>query len=163
MLLEHNIDVFNNLEQTLKNNNCCCVIMGTGVGKTYVTSEYLDKHNLKALIVAPRNSICDSWQKHRSNIDTITYQKLANIYKDIDFSNYDVVVCDEVHHIGAPTWGKPIKYLIDNNIVKVIGLTESSIRYTDGGKDVAEDFFNGNVEVFCNFFLNFINSCFSIY
>ena len=145
MLFPHNVGVFNDLEQTLENNNCCCVVMGTGVGKTYVTSEYLDKHNLKALIVAPRNSICDSWQKHRSDVDTITYQKLANIYKDIDFSNYDVVVCDEVHHIGAPTWGKPIKHLIDNNIIKVIGLTESSIRYTDGGKDVAEDFFNGNV------------------
>lgn len=145
MLLEHNINVFNNLEQTLENNNCCCVIMGTGVGKTYVTSEYLDKYNLRALIVAPRHSICDSWQKHRSNIDTITYQKLSNIYKDIDFSNYDIVVCDEVHHIGAPTWGKPIKYLIDNNIIKVIGLTESSVRYSDGGKDVAEDFFYGNV------------------
>lgn len=145
MLLEHNINVFNNLEQTLENNNCCCVVMGTGVGKTYVTSEYLDKHKLKALIVAPRNSICDSWKKHRSDVDTVTYQKLVNIYRDIDFSNYDVVVCDEVHHIGAPTWGKPIKYLIDNNIVKVIGLTESSARYTDGGKDVAEDFFYGNV------------------
>lgn len=145
MLFPHNVGVFNDLEQTLEDNNCCCVIMGTGVGKTYVTSEYLDKHNLKALIVAPRNSICDSWQKHRSDVGTITYQKLANIYKDIDFSNYDVVVCDEVHHIGAPKWGQPIKHLIDNNIIKVIGLTESSVRYSDGGKDVAEDFFYGNV------------------
>lgn len=145
MLLEHNINVFNTLEQILENDNCCCVVMGTGVGKTYVTSEYLDKHNLKALVVAPRHSICDSWQKHRGDVDTITYQKLVNIYKDIDFSKYDVVVCDEVHHIGAPTWGKPIKYLIDNNIIKVIGLTESSVRYSDGGKDVAKDFFNGNI------------------
>ena len=145
MLFPHNVGVFNDLEKTLDQHNCCCVIMGTGVGKTYVTSEYLDKYNLRALVVAPRNSICDSWKKHRSDVDTITYQKLANIYKDIDYSHYDIVICDEVHHIGAPTWGKPIKYLIDNNIIKVVGLTESSIRYTDGGKDVAEDFFNGNV------------------
>lgn len=145
MLLEHNINVFNTLEQILENHNCCCVVMGTGVGKTYVASEYLDKYNFKALVVAPRNSILDSWEKHTNRVDIITYQKLARIYKDIDFSLYDVVICDEVHHIGAPTWGAPIKYLIDNKITKVIGLTESSVRYTDGGKDVAEDYFYGNV------------------
>lgn len=144
MLLPHNIEVFGNLEQTLENDNCCCVVMGTGCGKTYVTLEYLEKYNLKALIVAPRNSICESWEKHTDKIETITYQKLANIYKDIDFTKYDIVICDEVHHIGAIKWGAPIKYLIDNNI-KVIGLTESSIRYTDGGRDVAEEFFKGNV------------------
>ena len=145
MLLEHNIQVFNELTETLETNNCCCVIMGTGCGKTYVASEYLDTNNFKALVVAPRRSICESWEKHTSRVDTITYQKLARIYKEIDFSVYDVVICDEVHHIGAPTWGAPIKYLIDNKIVKVIGLTESSVRYTDGGKDVAEDFFYGNI------------------
>ena len=143
MLFEHNINVFNDLEETLKHNNCCCVIMGTGVGKTYVTLEYLQKYNLKPLVVAPRISILNSWEKH--GYDTITYQKLSNISKDIDFSTYDIIVCDEVHHIGAPTWGKPIKHLIDNNIIKVIGLTESSIRYTDGGKDVAKDYFYDNV------------------
>ena len=145
MLLPHNINVYNELEQTLSDQQCCCVVMGTGCGKTYVASEYLDNHNFKALVVAPRRSICDSWEKHTGKVDTITYQKLAKIYKNIDFSNYDIVICDEVHHIGAPTWGEPIKYLIDNKIVKVIGLTESSIRYSDGGKDVAEDFFEGNI------------------
>lgn len=145
MLYEHNINVFNELEQTLATEKCCCVIMGTGVGKTYVASEYLDKYNCKALVVSPRRSINNSWENHRKDIDTITYQKLTNIYQTIDFSKYDVVICDEVHHIGAPTWGKPIKHLIDNKIVKVIGLTESSVRYTDGGKDVAEDYFYGNV------------------
>ena len=145
MLYEHNINVFNELEQILNNESCCCVVMGTGVGKTYVASEYLDIKKYKALIVSPRSSINNSWKEHRKDVDTITYQKLAKVYKDIDFSKYGVVICDEVHHIGAPTWGVPIKYLIDNKIVKVIGLTESSVRYTDGGKDVAEDFFYGNV------------------
>lgn len=145
MLLPHNINVFNELEQTLQENNCCCVVMGTGCGKTYVTLEYLNKHNLKALIVSPRKSISESWKKHSKNIETVTYQKFANIYNTIDFSKYDVLVCDEVHHIGAPKWGAPIKHIIDNNIIKVIGLTESSIRYTDGARDVAKDYFYDNV------------------
>ena len=145
MLLSHNINVFNELEQTLQENNCCCVVMGTGCGKTYVTLEYLNKYNLKALIVTPRKSINDSWKKHSENIETITYQKFANIHDTIDFSKYDILVCDEVHHIGAPKWGTPIKHIIDNNIIKVIGLTESSVRYTDGARDVAKDYFYGNV------------------
>lgn len=145
MLLEHNANVYNDLEQTLANNNCCCVVMGTGVGKTYVATEYLENHDFKALVVSPRQSINKSWEKHTKRVEAITYQKLANIYKDIDYTKYNVLICDEVHHIGAPKWGKPIKYLIDNKIIKVIGLTESSIRYTDGGRDIAEEFFGGNI------------------
>lgn len=144
MLLPHNVKVYNELEQTLLNDNCCCVVMGTGVGKTYVTSEFLDNHNYKALVVSPRASINKSWEKHTKRVETVTYQKLANIYKDIDYSFYDVVICDEVHHIGAPRWGKPIKYLIDKG-VRVIGLTEDSVRYSDGARDVAKEFFHGNI------------------
>lgn len=145
MLMSHNIPVFQSLENILSQYSCCCVVMGTGCGKTYVAVEYLNKYNLKALVVAPRNSICDSWSNHTDKVDTITYQKLSISYKDIDFTKYDVVICDEVHHIGAPRWGAPIKYLIDNKLVKVIGLTESSVRYSDGGRDVAEEFFYGNI------------------
>ena len=145
MLLPHNIGVYDELEQVMLNSGMCCVVMGTGVGKTYVASEYLNNHDFKALVVSPRQSINESWEKHSERVQTITYQKLANIYKDIDFSKYDVMICDEVHHIGAPKWGKAIKYVIDNKIIKVLGLTESSVRYTDGGRDVAEEFFGGNV------------------
>lgn len=145
MLLEHNIPVYNQLVDVMSANTCACVIMGTGVGKSYVTLEYLTQNNFNALIVSPRNSINNSWKKLcGSRVDTITYQKLSNIYKDIDYSFYDVIICDEVHHIGAPTWGKPIKFLIESG-KRVIGLTESSVRYTDGGRDVADEFFHGNV------------------
>lgn len=146
MLLTHNKNVYSQLTTTLDSQNHACVIMGTGVGKSYVTKELLEQRNYRALIVSPRQSINRSWEKLcGKKVETITYQKLANIYKEIDFSFYDIVVCDEVHHIGAPKWGKPIKYLIDNKIVKVIGLTEDSVRYTDGGRDIAQEFFKGNI------------------
>lgn len=145
MLLNHNIGVYEEMVATLNKSNCCCVVMGTGVGKTYVATEYLDNNNFKALVVSPRTSINEAWQRHTKRVETVTYQKLANIYKELDFSKYDVVICDEVHHIGAPTWGKPIKHIIDNKIIPVIGLTESSVRYADGGRDVAQEFFYNNV------------------
>jgi len=148
MLLEYQKDVYNQLCNTLATSNCCCVIMGTGIGKTYITLEYLKEHNLNALVVSPRNSINDSWKRTCGDIvDTITYSKLGRIYDTIDFSKYNTVICDEAHHIGGAKWGIPIKYLIDNNIVKVIGLTESSIRYTDGGRDIAEEFFYNNIAI----------------
>lgn len=144
MLYEHNQQPYNNIVNTIKENNCACLIMGTGVGKSYITLEYLEQHNYTALIVSPRNSINNSWEKLCGNrVDTITYQKLANIYKTIDFSKYDLVICDEVHHIGAVKWGEPIRYLLNNN-VKVLGLTESSIRYSDGGRDIGIEFFGNN-------------------
>lgn len=143
MLLSHNISVYNQLEQTLSEHKKAIVVMGTGVGKTYVTKEYLDNHKLFALVVTPRLSINESWHKVcGNNIDTITYSKFKNIYKNIDYTQYDVVVCDEVTHIGAPQWGKGVKWLIDNKIIPVIGLTENSIRYTDGARDVGEEFFD---------------------
>lgn len=145
MLLEHNIPVYKQLIDVLSNNNCACVVMGTGVGKSYVALEYLTQNKLTALVVSPRTSINESWEKLcGKKVDTITYQKLANIYKSVDYSFYDVIICDEVHHIGAPKWGEPIKFLIDSG-KKVIGLTESSIRYTDGARDVATEFFHGNI------------------
>ena len=146
MLLEHNKSVYEQLINNLDTDGNTCVVMGTGVGKSYVTKELLENRGYHALIVSPRQSINRSWEKLcGKKVETVTYQKLANIYKEVDFSYYDVVVCDEVHHIGAIKWGKPIKYLIDNKIVKVIGLTEDSVRYTDGGRDVALEFFKGNV------------------
>ena len=145
MLLVHNIPVYKQLIDVLSSDNCACVVMGTGVGKSYVALEYLTQNKLTALVVSPRTSINESWEKLcGKKVDTITYQKLANIYKSVDYSFYDVIICDEVHHIGAPKWGEPIKFLIDSG-KKVIGLTESSIRYTDGARDVATEFFHGNI------------------
>ena len=146
MLKEHNKKVFARMEELLMTNGHCCVVMGTGVGKSYLIKELLEQNKYHALVVSPRQNINHSWEKLcGKKVETVTYQKLANIYKEIDFSYYDIVVCDEVHHIGAPKWGKAIKYLIDNKITMVVGLTESSIRYSDGARDVALEFFHGNV------------------
>ena len=145
MLLQHNIPVYEQLETILSTDNKAIVIMGTGVGKSYVAKEYIDNHQYYALIISPRNSINKSWKKLcGDSVDTITYSKFKNIYKDIDYNCYDVVICDEVHHIGAPKWGIGIRYLIDNKIIPVIGLTENSIRYTDGARDIGEEFFDNN-------------------
>lgn len=145
MLLEHNVPVYTKLEETLSTDNKAIIIMGTGVGKTYVTTEYLDKHNLKALLVSPRKIINSAWSNHTNRVETITYQKFSRIYKQLDYKKYDLVVADEAHHIGAKKWGEPFQYLINNNIIKVIGLTENAVRYLDGGRDVGEEVFDGNV------------------
>lgn len=148
MILEHNKGVYQEMCDILQENNSCCVVMGTGIGKTYVSLEYLKENNFKALVVSPRNSINDSWKQICGNlVDTITYSKLSNIYSKIDFSKYNLLICDEVHHIGAPHWGKPIKDILEKNTIKVLGLTESPIRYTDGERDVAQEYFDNNIAI----------------
>ena len=146
MLFDYQQDVYKQLCETLRSANCCCVIMGTGVGKTYVMNHFLEENNLKALVVTPRHTINDSWiSVCGEKVEVITYSKLARIYKNISY-DYDVIVFDEVHHIGAQKWGKPAKYLIDEvENLKVIGLTESPIRYTDAARNVAEEFFHNNI------------------
>ena len=152
MLLPHNESVYEQLENRMRENGRCCVVMGTGVGKSYVTLEYITNHNLfdKTLIVSPRNSINASWKKLVGDkVTTITYQKLANMYDDksFDWDAFSLIICDEVHHVGAHTWAKPIKYLINNKKKNVIGLTENPVRFGDGRRDVSLEFFDGSVAV----------------
>lgn len=144
MLSEHNIPVYQSLEDTMTTDKLAVVVVGTGIGKTQICCEYLEKHSFKALVVIPRHVVGDSWRKYANkNIELITYQKISKIYKDLDYKKYDLVICDEVHHVGAPTWSKGVKWLIKHN-VRIIGLTDDPVRYTDGARDVCEEMFNGN-------------------
>lgn len=147
VVFEHNIPVYEKMEQMLNKTNKCLVTMGTGIGKTTTALEYLIRNNCRALIVCPTNIVKDGWKSNKSNkngklLDTITYSAFSKMYKDINYNNYGVIIFDEVHHGGAETWGAGIKYLMDNNI-KVLGLTATEER-TDG-INVAESLFESNV------------------
>ena len=58
---------------------------------------------------------------------------------------YSLIILDEFHRCGAPEWQKGVKRLLENNKkAKVLGLTATPIRATDG-KDMAKELFLGNV------------------
>ena len=138
--LDHNITLYNQVEECLDTKGRALVVLGTGLGKTTTALQYLVKRGggegRPALVVAPNNLIKTCWENNKEYVEVTTYQSFANKYKEKDYSNYSLVILDEAHHVdydenidkGAKVWGKPIKYLIDNKIIKVLGLTATPER-----------------------------------
>ena len=61
--------------------------------------------------------------------------------KDVDKRQ----ILDEAHHCGSRVWGARAKELTENTAGVVIGLTADSVRWSDGGKDVAQELFDGHI------------------
>ena len=139
-LKEHNVPVYKKLEDMMTKKNKALVVTATGTGKSYLTLEYITRHNLNTLVVVPRLSIGREWDKMSKMISTITYQSFV---RTNDLDKYDCVVFDEVHHAGATTWEVPITQFIESTDKKIIGLTADPRRYSDGAKDMGKALFDG--------------------
>lgn len=134
--LEHNNQLYLEVEQTLKDKGKALVILGTGLGKTTTALQYLWNNKCRALVIGPNKLIKSGWEEYSDWVDTTTYQSFANRYLNINYSKYGLVILDEAHHAGfdekvgrgAEVWNKGIKYLLDNNVVKVLGLTATPNR-----------------------------------
>ena len=134
--LEHNNQLYLEVEQTLKDKGKALVVLGTGLGKTTTALQYLWNNKCRALVIGPNKLIKSGWEEYSDWVDTTTYSSFANRYLNIDYSKYGLVILDEAHHAGfddkvargAEVWSKGIKYLIDNNVVKVLGLTATPNR-----------------------------------
>lgn len=140
MLLPHNLTVYAEFEEMLQKYNECILITATGTGKSYITEEYLTQNDYRALVISPKLAISDSWNKLTDRVETITYQAFYRHYNDID--GYDCYIFDEAHHIGGEVWGSAYVDFRKRITKPVIGLTAESRRFTDGGRDVAELYFN---------------------
>lgn len=144
-LLEHNATLFYELDETLQTSDRALVVLGTGLGKTTTGLAYLRKYGYKAIVLCPNNTIVKGWSENLE-VTAITYQKFMNFYKKEDYSKYQVLICDEAHHCTAARWGEGIRYVLDNSLLKVIGLTATPKEKKD--KKVFEstaDFFNNSV------------------
>lgn len=139
-LLEHNVETYQNLCKEMEKHNKVALIQATGTGKSYIISKYIEEHCNNALILVPANAIGDQWQKLLPDTEVKTYQAMA---KGID-GEYDLIVADEMHHLGSDVWGqKFIEYFMQNPNQKVIGATATEIRYLDNARDMVEEIFDG--------------------
>lgn len=139
-LLEHNVETYQNLCKEMEKHNKVALIQATGTGKSYIISKYIEEHCHNALILVPANAIGDQWQKLLPNVEVKTYQAMA---KGID-GEYDLIVADEMHHLGSDVWGqKFIEYFMQNPEQKVIGASATEIRYLDNARDMVKELFDG--------------------
>lgn len=140
MLMEHNIPVYKKFDTMLKDSNQCIIVSTTGTGKSYIVDEYLEKYDMKALVIGPTIAICNEWNKLTNRVNTITYHNFYRNYESY-YDGYDCYVFDEAHHMGGKKWGKIIRIFRDHISVPVIGLTATPTRHSDS-VDVAIEFFD---------------------
>lgn len=134
MLMEHNKETYEQFKAMLLEHHECCLVAATGGGKTYITLQFIKDFNLRALIICPRNTICNEWintaSKHGISVQSITYQ-MFHQNTDIFIEGYDIYIFDEAHHIGSKKWGQTIRDFrssLDDDIM-VAGLTANPNRY----------------------------------
>lgn len=148
-LLGHNKETYERLCETLEDKNKCALVQATGTGKSYIAGKYIEEHARTALILVPTNAIADAWSEllngTEQEVDIITYQAFAK--EPDNYLEYDLVIADEMHHLGSDVWGKKFvgTYLQSENH-RIIGLTATEIRYLDNSRDMAEEIFD-NIRV----------------
>ena len=144
-LLEHNMTLFYDLDETLMTSDRALVVLGTGLGKTTTGLAYLRKYRYKAIVLCPNNTIVQGWQNN-PEVTAITYQKFMNSYMKEDYSKYQVLICDEAHHCTAARWGEGIRYVLEKGLLKVIGLTATPKEKKDKKNfETTAEFFNHKV------------------
>lgn len=149
-LYPHNQEAYNKVKIAFESKNKTCVVHATGTGKSLIAGKLiLDNPTKKFLFVAPTIFIFKEIKKHikgyKYNIQFRTYSSFLN--KPLNsFSDYDYIILDEFHRIGAKQWGEAIKTILEqNNQSKVLGLSATHIRFLDDNRDMAEEVFDNNI------------------
>ena len=118
------------------------IIHPTGTGKSYCIAAIAQQFN-KVAVIAPNRYVLGQIKNVCGNsVEIYTYSKITKISP----TGYDLIVIDELHRMGAKTWEVGIKNLLQANPeAKVLGTTATPIRYLDNERDMAEDYFKGDV------------------
>ena len=152
LLKNHNIRVYYDLKSALAQYDSIVLETCTGSGKSYVTVQLCKNFMYKALILVPKLSIGNQWDNllSSSNVEytIMTYHAFSRLNTEDALSleeKYQILITDEAHHVSAQHWRKNIKILKDRHIIKILGLTADTIRWTDNKLDVSVDMFDYKV------------------
>lgn len=146
-LKTHNIRPYEELCAALDKTDKVAYISATGTGKSYVGGKYIEEKGLEkeTMILVPSDVIRANWKKLFPSIQIISYQ--ATLSSMPDLTPYSLIVCDEMHHLGAEKWGEQFKRMADGYKGKILGMSATPIRFLDGRRDMAEELFDGNLVV----------------
>ena len=133
-----------------------CVIHPTGTGKSFIGFQYAAEHPEERILwLAPSAYIyrtqLENWKRAGGampeNISFYTYAKLTILTPDeLEALKPDTILEDELHRIGASTWGSATLNVIEKYPeAKLIGLTATNIRYLDNQRDMAQELFDGHI------------------
>ena len=156
---KHQEKIYEGMKQSLKEKKRAAWITPTGTGKTFPGLKYIEENPDKTvLIVVPNRAIIHHHEKNieeyvengeerlkTGKIKIITYQRLERmqqIAKKMSDRQIkaDIVIFDEIHRIGAETWGPAVKSLEDAlPETEIIGMTATPER-TDRRNMATEKF-----------------------
>lgn len=156
-LFKHNQNAYGSLIEMLASRDRACVIKPTGTGKFVIIAKMVQDHPDKRFLLIGTNQYMFQDQMDNlaqfapgfvpENLDFITYSKAMSLQRVGErICGYDCIVADEFHHCGAREWSKGVTYVMQENpAAKVIGFSATPIRHSDGGRDMADEMFDGNV------------------
>lgn len=156
-LYEHNQKAYDALLDMLGECDRACVIKPTGTGKFVILAKMVQDNPDKRFLLLGTNDYMFNDQMANlaeiapgftpENLQFMTYSAaMMTARSGEEISGYDVVVADEFHHCGAEEWGKGVTHILDaNESAKVVGFSATPIRYSDGGRNMADEMFDGNV------------------
>ena len=172
-LYEHNIEAFNRVLNAYNyGEDKVAILQATGTGKSYVALrlayEYKDK---KVLYISPSGAIIEHIKniidnngldinKDFSNLKFGTYQSLINLSREeiVDL-DVDLLITDELHHLGAPVWGNRINTIVDTHPnMLLFGMSAYNVR--DRGTIYERDMTNPDTdELFSGKVVNYYDLC----
>lgn len=151
-LYPHNEKAYRKLLDMLSGTRRACIIHPTGTGKAFIAYRYAFDHpNERILWMSPSTyieqeqeaSIRRELPNHEfKNIERMTYQTAMHRAQKGNLDIHaDTVIFDEFHHTGAPQWSRGVEGVIEcNPDANLIGLSATSIRYSDSGRDMSDGY-----------------------
>lgn len=156
-LYEHNQKAYDALLDMLGERDRACIIKPTGTGKFVIIAKMVQDNPDKRFLLLGTNVYMFNDQMANlaeiapgftpENLQFMTYAATMGMERRNDcVPPYDVIIADEFHHCGAEEWGKGVTHILNaNESAKVVGFTATPIRYSDGGRNMADEMFDGNV------------------
>lgn len=156
-LYEHNQKAYDALLDMLGERDRACIIKPTGTGKFVIIAKMVQDNPDKRFLLLGTNDYMFNDQMANlaeiapgftpENLQFMTYAAAMGMERRNDcVPPYDVIIADEFHHCGAEEWGKGVTHILNaNESAKVVGFTATPIRYSDGGRNMADEMFDGNV------------------
>ena len=159
-LYPHNIKTCEKIREAFNNGeDIVSIIKATGTGKSYIGLNLALEHKDEKIIwLVPTNAIKEhilqiinsnpnlSIERDFPNLEIRTYSSLVDLTdEEIKDIPCDLLIVDELHHIGAPVWGEKVNTLIYTHPdIKTFGMSAYSVR--DRGTSYERDMTNPETE-----------------
>ena len=159
-LFEHKEKAYHAAVRMMNQYGKAAIVHPTGTGKSYIAFKLIEDNPDKVVIwLSPSEYIfktqLESLKKNNSdfpltNVHFYTYAKLMCCTQaqldEIAAQKPAYLILDEFHRAGAECWGESTVALLELcPNAKLLGLTETNIRYLDNNRDIAEELFDSRV------------------